>query len=295
MSISHLLLWLTAAIWGFAFVAQSAGMDSLGPHSFNAARFLLATLSLLPLLLIFKVRKAQNKRLLWLGGLAAGCCLFLGFTFQQMGLQYTTAGNAGFITSMYIVFVPILGLLLGHKTEKSTWLGVGFALVGLYCLTIGPNLSINKGDAMQLIGTLFWTGHVLVIGYLSRHVAAIPLSIVQFSVATILATITAFTIETPTLENIQLAWWPLIYTGIAASGIACTLQTLGQRRVSPSISALILSSEAIFAALGGWLLIDENLSSRALLGCSLIMTGMIISQWPRQPKPVLEKTEALIN
>ncbi|RBP81935.1 DMT family transporter [Marinomonas rhizomae] len=288
MSIAHIFLWATAAIWGFAFVAQSVGMESLGPHSFNAVRFLLATLSLLPLLLIFKPKQPQNNRNLWLGGLAAGSCLFLGFTCQQIGLQYTTAGNAGFITSMYIVFVPILGLILGHKTEKHTWIGVGLALIGLYSLTVGPNLSINKGDAIALLGTLFWTGHVLIIGYLSRAVSALPLSIVQFSVATILATIAALTLETPTLEGIKIAWWPLVYAGVASSGIAFTLQTLGQKNVSPSISALILSSEAVFAVLGGWIFMEEVLSTRALIGCGFIMTGMIISQWPRS-KPVTVK------
>lgn len=283
MSIAHIFLWATAAIWGFAFVAQSVGMESLGPHSFNAMRFLLATLSLLPLLFIFKPKQSQNNRQLWLGGIAAGSCLFLGFTCQQIGLQYTTAGNAGFITSMYIVFVPILGLMFGHKTERHTWIGVGLSLVGLYSLTVGPNLSINKGDAIELLGTLFWTGHVLLIGYLSRYVSALPLSIVQFFVATLLASITAFTLETPTLEGIKMAWWPLVYAGVASSGIAFTLQTLGQKNVSPSISALILSSEAVFAILGGWIFMEETLSNRALVGCGFIMTGMIISQWPRKP------------
>ena len=288
MSIAHIFLWATAAIWGFAFVAQSVGMENLGPHSFNAMRFLLATLSLLPLLFIFKPKPSQNNRKLWLGGLAAGSCLFLGFTCQQIGLQYTTAGNAGFITSMYIVFVPILGLLLGHKTERHTWIGVGLALVGLYSLTVGPNLSINKGDAIELLGTLFWTGHVLLIGYLSRYVSALPLSIVQFFVATILASISAFILETPTLEGIRMAWWPLVYAGVASSGIAFTLQTLGQKNVSPSVSALILSSEAVFAALGGWIFMEEILSTRALVGCGFIMTGMIISQWPRQAKTAIK-------
>ena len=288
MSIAHIFLWATAAIWGFAFVAQSVGMESLGPHSFNAMRFLLATLSLLPLLFIFKPKQSQSNRKLWLGGFTAGSCLFLGFTCQQIGLQYTTAGNAGFITSMYIVFVPILGLMLGHKTEIHTWIGVGLALVGLYSLTVGPSLSINKGDAIELLGTLFWTGHVLLIGYLSRYVSALPLSIVQFFIATILATITASILETPTLEGIKMAWWPLVYAGVASSGIAFTLQTLGQKNVSPSISALILSSEAVFAVLGGWIFMEEILSTRALVGCGFIMTGMIISQWPRQAKTTIK-------
>ena len=281
MTIAHLFLWTTAAIWGFAFVAQSVAMDSIGPHSFNSVRFLLATLSLLPLLLIFKSKERQDKKRLWLGGIAGGCCLFLGSTFQQVGLQYTTAGNAGFITSMYIVMVPIAGILLGHKTESNTWLGVALAIIGLYCLTVGPNFSINKGDAIELVGTFFWTGHVLIIAYLSRYVSALPLSIVQFIVATLFCSITAFALEEPTREGLEHAWWPLIYTGVASSGIAFTLQTLGQKNVSPSISALILSTEGVFAAIGGWMLMGESLSTRAMVGCGFILIGIIVSQWPR--------------
>ncbi|SBS35544.1 putative DMT superfamily transporter inner membrane protein [Marinomonas spartinae] len=284
MLISQLFLWTTAAIWGFAFVAQTVGMDSLGPYSFNAARFLLATLSLLPLLFIFKSKQQQDKKHLWLGGILGGTCLFFGFTFQQVGLQYTTAGNAGFITSMYIVFVPIVGILLKHKVESHTWLGIILALIGLYCLTIGPHFNINKGDAIELIGTLFWTGHVIIIGYFSRYVSAVPLSIIQFLIATILGTVTAFFTESPALADFEMAWWPLVYAGVASSGIAFTLQTLGQRNVSASISALILSSEAVFALIGGWLLMNEVLSTRTLIGCGFILLGMIISQWPRQTK-----------
>jgi drug/metabolite transporter (DMT)-like permease len=284
MSIAHLFLWSTAAIWGFAFVAQSVAMDSIGPHSFNAARFLLATLSLLPLLLIFKPKKSQHAKQLWLGGIAGGGCLFLGSTFQQVGLQYTTAGNAGFITSMYIVLVPIAGILLGHKTESNLWVGVVLAIIGLYCLTVGPNFSINKGDAIELVGTFFWTAHVLIIAYLSRYVSALPLSIVQFMVATLLACLTALTLESPTLKEFELAWWPLIYTGVASSGIAFTLQTLGQKNVSPSVSALILSTEGVFSVIGGWMLMGETLSTRALIGCGFILIGIIVSQWPRSPK-----------
>ena len=282
MSISHLFLWLTACIWGFAFVAQSTAMDVIGPHTFNSVRFLLATLSLIPLLFVFKVKTPYSKSALFKGSAAAGTLLFFGFTFQQTGLLYTTAGNAGFITSMYIVMVPLVGLLFKHAVDRLTWAGLAVALVGFYILTIGPNLSINKGDALEFAGTLFWTGHVLLISYLSRFLPALPLSIMQFAVATVWATLTAFTLENPTLSSIELAWWPLVYAGVASSGIAFTLQTLGQRNVSPSSTALILSMEAVFAVLGGWLLMGEVLSDRALFGCALIFAGMIVSQWPRK-------------
>lgn len=288
MSISHLFLWLTASIWGFAFVAQSTAMEVIGPHTFNAVRFLLATLSLIPLLFIFKPKQPYQMKSLIKGSLASGTLLFCGFTFQQTGLLYTTAGNAGFITSMYIVLVPLVGLLFKHAVDRFTWMGIAVALVGFYILTIGPNLTINKGDALEFAGTLFWTLHVLLIGYLSRSLPALPLSIMQFAVATLWATVTAFTLETPTLAGIELAWWPLVYAGVASSGIAFTLQTLGQRQVTPSTTALILSMEAVFAVIGGWLLMNEVLSDRALFGCALIFTGMIVSQWPRREVTLTE-------
>lgn len=284
MSISHLFLWLTAAIWGVAFVAQSTAMDVIGPHTFNAIRFLLATISMIPLLLIFKSKQAYKPNTLLLGGLGAGTLLFFGFTFQQTGLLHTTVGNAGFITSMYIVLVPLVGLLFKHAVDRLTWVGVIIALVGFYVLTIGPNLNINQGDALELAGTFFWTCHVLLIGYLSRFLPALPLSIAQFAIATLWASIAAFVLETPQITAIEQAWWPLVYAGVASSGIAFTLQTLAQRQVNPSTTALILSMEAVFAAIGGWLLIGEILSDRALLGCLLILIGMIISQWPRKAR-----------
>tara|TARA_R110001583_G_scaffold93616_4_gene236622 strand:+ start:439 stop:1326 length:888 start_codon:yes stop_codon:yes gene_type:complete len=281
---SHLLLMSVAAIWGFSFVAQSVGMDYLSPHSFNAARFLLGALSLLPLwLLLGKKRLPQGKTLL-LGGLVAGTIMFGGFSFQQIGLLHTTAGNAGFITGMYIVMVPIAAALLGQTTNKQTWGGVILAVLGLYSLSIGPNLSMNYGDLLELIGAFFWTAHVIVIGWLSRKVDAIGLSICQFLVAAVWASLAALVYETPSLVDFQAAWLPLLYAGIASSGIACTLQIIGQRKIEPSVTALILSTEAIFAVLGGWLLLGESFASKELLGCSLMLAGMLVSQWPSRKK-----------
>jgi len=277
---SHLLLISVAAIWGFAFVAQSAGMDYLGPHSFNAARFVLAALSLIPLWFFMKhKRQPQGKTLFW-GGLVAGSIMFGGFTFQQIGLIHTTAGNAGFITGMYIVFVPIVGVLLGQSTNVQTWIGVVLAIVGLYTLSIGPNLSINYGDFLELIGAFFWTAHVLIIGWISRKVDAISLSIVQFVVAAFWATIAAFMLETPQLGDFGAAWAPLLYAGIASSGIACTLQIIAQRKVEPSVTALILAMEALFAVIGGWLLLGEHVGTKELYGCALMLAGMMVCQWP---------------
>lgn len=282
---SLLLLIIVAAIWGFAFVAQSTGMDYLGPHSFNAARFILAAVSLLPLWFFMgKHQMLHGKELFW-GGLIAGSVMFAGFTCQQVGLLYTTAGNAGFITGMYIVFVPIVGVILGQATNFKTWCGVICALVGLYTLSVAGQINVNKGDLYQLIGALFWTAHVLVIGWLSRKVDAISLSITQFAVAFVWATIAALIFEQPQLSGFQDAWLPLLYAGVASSGIACTLQIIGQRKVEPSITALILSTEAVFAVIGGWLLLNEQMTTNQLIGCGLMLLGMTVSQWPDRKKP----------
>ncbi len=292
ISPAHLLLVSVAIIWGFAFVAQSAGMEYLGPHSFNAARFVLGALSLVPLWLLLSKGRLPQGRTLWIGGLLAGVVMFCGFTFQQIGLLHTTAGNAGFITGMYIVMVPIVGTLLGQSTKPQTWIGVVLAILGLYSLTIGPDFSINDGDVLELVGAFFWTAHVLIIGWLSRKVDAISLSICQFAVAAVLATIAAMFTETPTIGDFQSAWLPLIYAGIASSGIACTLQIIAQRKVEPSVTALVLSTEAVFAVIGGWLLLDESMGSKQLLGCCLMLMGMLVSQWPsRKQSRLATETE----
>lgn len=285
---SHFLLIIVAAIWGFAFVAQSNGMAHLGPHSFNAARFFLAALSLIPLWLVLGKHKLPPGKDLFIGGIVAGTVLFGGFSFQQMGLQYTTAGNAGFITGMYIVLVPLAGILLGHANSMKTWCGVLLAVAGLYALSVSDNFNINKGDALVLVGAVFWAAHVLILGSLSRKVDAISLSILQFIVATIIATVVMFLYEQPTLAQFDAALWPLLYAGIASSGIAFTLQIIAQRQVEPSITALILSTEAIFAVIGGWLLLNEQLSSSQLVGCGLMLLGMLVSQWPnKRDKPIV--------
>ncbi len=285
---SHLLLVGVAAIWGFAFVAQSTGMEHLGPHSFNAARFLFGALSLAPLWLLMRRKNPSqipHGKTLWLGGVVAGTILFAGFSFQQIGLLHTTAGNAGFITGMYIVMVPIVAMLLGQSSSPQTWAGVVLALVGLYSLSIGPDFSINQGDLLELIGALFWTAHVLLIGWLSRKVDAVSLAISQFAVAAVLAIIAAALYETPTLTGYEAALLPLLYAGIASSGIAFTLQIIAQRKVEPSVTALILSTEAVFAVIGGWWLLDETLGAKQFLGCGLMLAGMLVSQWPSR-KPV---------
>lgn len=293
-SSAHALLVLVAAIWGSGFVAQRLGMEHIGPYTFNAARFVIATLVLLPIWWYFRRSNSQaipplgeKVGAFWWGGALAGTVMFAGFSFQQVGLQYTTAGNAGFITSMYIVIVPILGLFLGQKTRPLTWLGIALAVVGLYALSVGPNFHVNKGDWIELMGAFFWAMHVITLGWLSRRVRdLIGISVLQFAVAALLAILLAIFMENHTPAEIQAALPALLYSGLIVSGFAFTLQIIAQRSVDASIAALILSSEAVFALLAGWLFLNESVGAKQLLGCSLMLAGILMSQWPER-KPLI--------
>lgn len=276
---SNILLLITAAIWGFAFVFQRTGMDHVGPFTFNAARFALGTLSLIPVWWWFSSRSNEKPSLkVFYYGIVAGIFLFAGSTFQQVGIKYTTAGKAGFITGLYIVIVPILALLMGQYTRRETWIGSALALTGLYLLSVTENLTIEYGDTLILIGALFWAGHVLVIAKYSPQVSAISLSVVQFAVCALLSFITASFTETIEVSNILLASEAILFTGLLSVGIAYTLQVIAQQNAHPAHAAIILSLEALFAAVGGWLLLNEVLSIKAQIGCTLMLSGMIVSQ-----------------
>lgn len=282
---SNLLLLLAAFIWGFAFVAQRAGMEFLGPFTFNAARFTLGSLSLIPFLILSQKKKFEketillfnDKKLLY-GGLAAGILLFLGATFQQTGLVYTNAGKGGFITGFYIILVPILGLFVKQKTALSTWIGALVAIVGLYFLGVDSKLDINPGDVLVFIGTFFWAIQILVIGYYSAKVDSFQLAFSQFVVCAILSFVVAIFTETITLQNILSAYLPILYAGFFSVGIAFTIQVVAQREAHPANAALIMSLEAVFAVLGGWLILNESIPLRGLFGCLLMLIGMILSQ-----------------
>ncbi len=282
---ADLTLLLVAAIWGLAFVAQRLGMDHLGPFGFNGCRFLLGAVSLLPLLLIFRPKPgATDPRAMLRGGITAGMILFLGASLQQAGLLWTTAGNAGFITGLYIIIVPFLGLLLGHITRLNTWLGGLLAIVGLYFLTVesnsGARFTINSGDLLVLGSAFFWAAHVVVIGRLASQLDNLRLAIIQFFVCALMSFIVALVFEqdTLTLSSITQAWQPIAYAGLLSVGVAYTLQVVAQRHAPASHAAIIMSLEAVFAAIGGWWLLEEDFSNRALIGCTLMLAGMIVSQ-----------------
>jgi len=282
---SNLLLLLTAVIWGFAFVAQRAGMEFIGPFTFNTARFTLGSLSLIPLLLINRRRKFEkeiflplnDKKLLY-GGLSAGTVLFLGATFQQGGLVYTNAGKAGFITGFYIILVPILGLFINQKTSLLTWLGAIVAIVGLYFLGVDESFDINFGDVLVLVGAFFWAIQILVIGHYSTRVDPFQLAFSQFVVCAVFSFIAALISETIILQNILLAYLPILYAGLFSVGIAFTIQVVAQREAHPANAAIIMSLEAVFAVIGGWMILNESIPMRGLFGCLLMLIGMILSQ-----------------
>ncbi|MDG4549361.1 MAG: DMT family transporter [Candidatus Contendobacter sp.] len=277
------LLLLAAVIWGFAFVAQRVGMDHVGPFTYNGVRFVLGVLSLLPLLWLGRrsvVPIAPNGwRPILGGGLLAGLILFAGASLQQVGIVHTTAGKAGFITGLYVVIVPVLGLFWGHRTPWSTWAGAALAVAGLYLLTLTDDFTLAEGDGLVLLGALFWAGHVLVIGWLSgRHVEPVLLACLQFVVCGVLSLAVAVVTEPITLAGLWGGAMPILYGGLLSVGVAYTLQVVAQRDAPPAHAAIILSLETGFAALGGWLLLNETLSGRGLLGCALMFAGMLISQ-----------------
>ena len=281
---SNVLLMLTAAIWGFAFVAQRVGMQYVGAFTFNGVRFALGSLSLIPLIIFFdKKRKTERTEetasaSALVPGIIAGSILFLAASLQQIGLAYTTAGKAAFITGLYIVLVPLFGILLKHRIRLSTWAGVLLAVVGLYFLSVNEDFSIARGDFLEIIGAFFWAAHILTIDYFTKKVDALKLSFVQFAACAVLSTAVALITEDISMAGLSGALIPILYGGLFSVGIAYTLQVVGQKHAKPSHAAIILSMESVFAALGGALLLSENLGGRGYLGCALMFAGMIMTQ-----------------
>ena len=280
-----LTLLLAAFIWGTAFVAQIAGMDRIGPFTFNTSRSVIAILCLGLYLWISKIKFPENKVELLKAGVICGFLIFVGTSLQQIGLQYTTAGKTGFITSFYILIIPFLGIFLKHKIDLSIWISVIIGFIGLFLLAV-PSLtdfSVNKGDFIVFLGSFCWAGHILVIDHYSKKFNPICLSFLQFVVLTILSAICSFAFEneTLTLYNIAASWKAIAYAGFMSSGIAYTLQMIGQKYTNPVVASLILSLEAVFAALSGYLILDEVMTNREFLGCVIVFISIIFSQIPK--------------
>jgi drug/metabolite transporter (DMT)-like permease len=280
------LLLLTALIWGLAFVAQRMGMENVGPFSYNAVRFALGSLVLLPVILLrpspsSKTAAGSAPRIgAVTAGLIAGAVLVFGASLQQAGLVYTTAGRAGFITGLYVVLVPLSGLLWAQKTEWTAWVGALLCLAGLFLLSVTSSFTLQRGDLLVLAGSLFWAAHVQVVGWLSPRTDPVRLACVQFAVCSLLSAGGALWWEHPELPSLVAAAGPILYGGVLSVGIAYTLQVVAQRRAPPAHAAILLSLESVFAAIGGGLLLGERLGARGTLGCALMFAGMIVSQAP---------------
>jgi drug/metabolite transporter (DMT)-like permease len=285
---ANLILLLTALIWGFGFVAQRMGMDHLGPYTFNVCRFLVGALSLLPLLFFLRKKGSGSTDFnpsFWKFSILAGFALFGGATLQQVGIQYTTVGKAGFITGLYVVIVPILGLSLRQKIGKWTIIGCMLAVLGLYFLSIKQDFSMGWGESLVLIGAFFWAIHVQVIGVVNkRNLNPIKLALVQYLVCAALNLLLSLLFETFLFDQVILASGAILYAGIVSVGIAFTLQVIAQKKVKPTQAAIILNLEAVFAVLAGWLFFTEVLTNKEWLGCGLMFLGMILSQTPARKK-----------
>ncbi len=295
---ADLLLLITAVVWGAAFVAQRVGMDHVGPFTFNGVRFLLGAVALVPLA---RMRQAdwqarhphlepptlQQRLTAWL---PAGTFLFTGASLQQAGLQYTTAGKAGFITGLYVVLVPLIGRFFGQRTDLHTWSGAILATVGLYYLSVTEQFTIAFGDLLELAGAVFWAGHVLLVGRYASRFEPVAFSIGQFLVCSVLSLSTAAVRETITMAGITGAAVPIAYGGLISVGIGYTLQVVAQKDAPPAHAAILLSLESVFAALTGWILLQETMSGRAAFGCVLMLAGMLLAQFGPTPE---EKPELI--
>lgn len=299
-----LLLFLTAVIWGVAFVAQSAGMDYVGPFTYNGTRCILGGLVLLPCIALLDriqpasqggdVRTAQdsstpekkenrwNNRALLMGGLCCGLILFTASNFQQFGIQYTSVGKAGFITAMYILLVPLMGLFIHKKVGVKVWIGVAFAVCGLYLLCMKNGFQLEKGDMLVLVCAFIFALHILVIDYFSPKVDGVRMSCIQFWVCGILSFLCAFLLEKPDINGIIAAWQPVCYGGVMSCGVAYTLQIVGQKDMNPTVASLILSLESVVSVVAGFLILHQTMSRRELLGCLFMIVAIVLAQLPNR-------------
>lgn len=285
---SMILLVLTALIWGMAFVAQSVGMNYIGPFTFNCIRSIMGGLVLIPCILFFDKRekgeakqgKKEDTKTLLIGGICCGLALCIASNLQQIGIKYTTVGKAGFITALYIVLVPIFGIFLRKKVSGRVWLSVAISVVGLYLLCITDEFRIGKGDFFVLLCALVFTIHILVIDYFSPKVNGIKLSCIQFLVAGILSGVPMLISEKPSISTILAAWAPLLYAGIMSCGVGYTLQIVAQKDADPTIASLILSLESVFSVLAGWLILGQTLAGKEIVGCVLMFAAIILAQLP---------------
>ena len=294
---NSLLLLLTSFIWGVAFVAQSVGGEAVGCFTFNGVRSLIGAFVLIPVIYFLDNQKKKelgeekyleqkgDSKILLLGGVCCGVMLCIASNFQQFGISFTTVGKAGFITALYILIVPILGLFMKKKVGVKVWLGVVLATIGLYmlCMT-SESFSLSKGDFLVLICAGFFSLHILIIDYFSPKVDGVRMSCIQFFVCGIISVIIAFIFESPSLSAILSGWLPILYAGVLSCGVAYTLQIVGQKNMDPTVASLILSLESVFSVLAGWLILNQTMTLREFSGCGLMFLAIILAQLPDRMK-----------
>ena len=288
-----LMLLFGAMIWGAAFVAQSVGMDYVEPFTFQACRSLLGSLVLLPVIAVMDKRgnakkptDTASRKFLLRSGLICGLFLFTATSLQQVGLLSTTAGKSGFITSLYIILVPIFGLFLKRRVGPWIWCSVLLALIGLYLLCGGGTFSIGIGELLTLGCAVAFSFHIMFIDHVSARVDGVRLSCIQFFVVAVISAIMMFLTETPDWNAIKQCWLPICYAGILSSGVAYTFQIIGQAHTEPTVASLLMSLESVFAMVFGWIILKEALSGLELLGCGLVFAGVILAQLPEKKKSV---------
>ena len=287
------ILLLTAFIWGIAFVAQSVGMDYVEPFTFNGVRTLLGGIVLIPCIFILKKinpsakkeEKADKKTLL-IGGVLCGIALCVGSSLQQIGLAMysaeTNVGKAGFITALYIILVPLIGIFMKKKVGLTVWLGVLLAVFGFYFLCIKDGFSIEIADIIVLIGSVAFSFHILIIDYFADKADGVKLSCIQFFTCGLISLVIMFLFECPTWAGIWAARIPILYAGVLSCGVAYTLQIIGQKNMNPTVASLLLSLESVFSALAGWVILNQSLSARELFGCVLVFAAIILAQMPEK-------------
>ena len=285
---NNILLVLTALIWGCAFVAQSVGMDYVGPFTFNMARFLIGAIVLLPVIWFMDrqrktgAEKGAGQKTLIIGGICCGIALAVASTLQQWGILFTTVGKAGFITAMYIVIVPLLGVFIGKKVRPLIIGCVAIAVVGFYFLCMTESLCLGLGDFLVLLCAIAFSIHILVIDHFSPKVDGVKMSAIQFLTAAIISAVPTLLWEQPVFTEILQAWQPVLYAGVMSCGVAYTLQIIAQKNADPTVASLLLSLESVFSVLAGWVLLGQELSLKELFGCVLIFCAIILAQLPEK-------------
>ena len=287
----NLILLLTAIIWGTSFIAQSVGMESISPNAFIGIRCILGATVLLPVIAVIDgIKKKKGEKVLAMdknlivGGVICGVVLYCASYLQTAGLIYTSPGKSGFITALYMVFIPIVGLFMGKKLSPIVPVCVVIAVFGMYLLCIDSSFTVNHGDVLTLICALFFTAHIMVIDKFSPKVDGVKHSCIQFLFAGIVGIIAMFIFEEPNMADILACWLPILYAGVLSSGVGYTLQIVAQKHAEPTVASIVMSLESVFAALAGWLLINQPMSLREIFGCVLMFGAITIVQLPEKNK-----------